>query len=100
MFPYLLVTPALGSSATLAHLLDGPVWGDFLAELGDQALGAVTVCAVVAVLHTIVYGAMRAGRPETRGARGVRAGLVLLLGLDVLPLPVQGVAALVMTPLR
>ncbi|MEU2771477.1 hypothetical protein ABZ646_00780 [Streptomyces sp. NPDC007162] len=50
------------------------------------------------VLHTVVYGAMRVGRPETRGARGVRAGLVLLSALDVVPLAVAGHVVLALIP--
>ena len=34
-------------------------------------------------MHTAIYGAAHNGRPEGREARGVRAGLLILLLLDV-----------------
>ncbi|MEV7390587.1 MULTISPECIES: hypothetical protein [unclassified Streptomyces] len=86
----LLITLGLMSFTALSHLLDALLWGNFLAALGDQAVGLISVCALVAIVHTIIYGAMRAGRPETRGVRGVRAGLVMLFVLDVLPLLAAG----------
>lgn len=86
----LLVTLAVLAFPVLSDLLDGLLRWDFPAVLGDKALEVAVVCALVAVLHRVIYGVMRVGRPETRGARGVRAGLVLLSALDVVPLCVAG----------
>ncbi|MEW2304565.1 hypothetical protein AB0958_32190 [Streptomyces sp. NPDC006655] len=94
----LLITLGVLAFPVFNNLVDGLLRWDFLAALGDEALGVATTCTLVAVLHTIVYGAMRVGRPETRGARGVRAGLVLLLVLDVVPLAVAGHVVLALIP--
>jgi hypothetical protein len=83
----------------LYALLSGDFLANLLANLGDDALTAVVLCTFVAAVHTVIYAAMRFGRPETREARGVRAGLVLLLALDVLPLFVAGYVVLALIPL-
>ncbi|WP_406437261.1 hypothetical protein OHB00_23410 [Streptomyces sp. NBC_00631] len=94
----LLITLGVSSFTVSDHLLDGLVHGDFLAALGDQASGLVIICTLVALVHSLVYGAMRFGRPETREARGVRAGLGVLLALDVVPLVVAGQVVLALIP--
>ncbi|MCI3275951.1 hypothetical protein [Streptomyces cylindrosporus] len=57
--------------------------GKLLATLGDWALTTVLFCALVAVIHSAIYGAVHIGRPEGREARGVRAGLLVLLLIDL-----------------
>lgn len=94
----LLVTLGVMAFGVLADLLEALWSGDFLAVLGDDALSAVIFCTLVAAVHTVIYGAMHIGRPETREARGVRAGLGVLLVLDVLPLLVAGYVVLALIP--
>ncbi|MFC7264066.1 hypothetical protein [Streptomyces lutosisoli] len=79
----LLVTLGL-SAFDLSHaVLQAMRSGGNLAALGDWALTTVAFCVLVAVVHTAIYGAAHIGRPEGKEARGVRAGLLILLLLDV-----------------
>ncbi|MET9388068.1 hypothetical protein ABZY09_45575 [Streptomyces sp. NPDC002928] len=79
----LLVTLGMSAFDLVTDILDGLSSGTLVASLGDWALNTVLLCALVAVLHTAIYGAAHIGRPEGREARGVRAGLVVLLLLDL-----------------
>ncbi|WP_217546505.1 hypothetical protein [Streptomyces sp. GbtcB6] len=95
----LLITLGLSAFTASGRLLEGLVRGDFLATLGDQASRAAIVCTLVAVVHSVIYGAMRFGRPETRGARGAWAGVGVLMALDVVPLFAAGQVVLALIPL-
>ncbi|MGY5046918.1 hypothetical protein ACWDE0_14930 [Streptomyces sp. 900105755] len=95
----LLITLGMSVFTVPDDLLRGVVHGDFLATLGDQAARALLVCALVALVHSLIYGAMRFGRPETREVRGVRAAVGVLLALDVVPLFAAGHVVLALVPL-
>jgi hypothetical protein len=95
----LLITLGFSVCTALGDLLEGLVRGDFLAALGDRASSALVVCTFVAVVHSVIYGAMHFGRPETREARGVRAWVGVLMALDVVPLFATGHVVLALIPL-
>ncbi|MEU6197834.1 hypothetical protein [Streptomyces sp. NPDC047061] len=95
----LLITLGFSAYTSLGDLVSGLMKGNFLATLGDRASGALAVCVLVAAVHSVIYGAMHFGRPETREARGVRAGIGLLLALDVAPLLTTGYVVLALVPL-
>ncbi|MFD4502160.1 hypothetical protein [Streptomyces sp. NPDC058457] len=95
----LLITLGVSAFNASGPLLEGLVRGDFLATLGDRASGAAIICTLVTVVHSVIYGAMHFGRPETREARGVRAGVGVLMALDVVPLFAAGYVVLALIPL-
>ncbi|MFJ8489717.1 hypothetical protein ACIRBZ_15305 [Streptomyces sp. NPDC094038] len=95
----LLITLGVSAFIAAGDLLVGLVHGDFLAALGDRASGVAIVCAFVALVHSAIYGVMRFGRPETREARGVWAGVGVLMVLDVVPLFAAGHLVLALIPL-
>ncbi|MFF4118411.1 hypothetical protein [Streptomyces sp. NPDC001714] len=95
----LLVTLATSAFNMSGDLLGGLVHGDFLAVLGDRVSGALIICTFVALVHSVIYSAMYFGRPETREARGVRAGVGVLMALDVVPLFAAGQVVLALVPL-
>ncbi|MBW8797089.1 MAG: hypothetical protein JF597_26860 [Streptomyces sp.] len=82
----LLITLGMSVFTAAGLLLVALVHGDFLATLGDQAARAAVMCTFVALVHSVIYGAMHFGRPETREARGAWAGVGVLMVLDVVPL--------------
>ncbi|MFK0151252.1 hypothetical protein ACIQVK_04110 [Streptomyces sp. NPDC090493] len=95
----LLITLGVSVLFMPPDLLYALVHGDFLAALGDRASGAAIVCTLVALVHSAIYGAMRFGRAETRDVRGVRAGVGVLMLLDVVPLFAAGHLVLALIPL-
>ncbi|MFF5143255.1 hypothetical protein ACFY6U_26580 [Streptomyces sp. NPDC013157] len=95
----LLITLGMSAFTAAGDLLDGLVHGDFLATLGDRASEVAIVCTLVALVHSAIYGVMHVGRPETREVRGVRAGVGVLMVLDVVPLFTTGHVVLALIPL-
>ncbi|MEU9344655.1 hypothetical protein AB0D74_26000 [Streptomyces sp. NPDC048278] len=95
----LLITLGVSAFIAAGDLLDGLVRGDFLGALVERASGTAVVCALVALVHSVVYGVMRFGRPETRDVRGVWAGVGVLMVLDVVPLFAAGHLVLALLPL-
>ncbi|MFF7471031.1 hypothetical protein [Streptomyces sp. NPDC008092] len=95
----LLITLGFEVYTSLGDLVSGLIEGNFLAALGDRASDALVICTLVAAIHSVIYGAMRFGRPETREARGVRAGIGVLMALDVAPLFATGHVVLALIPL-
>ncbi|MER6220460.1 hypothetical protein ABT189_07640 [Streptomyces sp900105755] len=95
----LLITLGISVWTASGDLLAGLMEGHLLATLGEKASGALLVCALVALVHSVIYGAMRFGRPETRDVRGVRAVVGVLLALDVVPLFAAGYVVPALVPL-
>ncbi|MFD4600212.1 hypothetical protein ACFWPQ_19560 [Streptomyces sp. NPDC058464] len=95
----ILIVLGISAFTSPGALLEGLVRGHFLAALGERAWGALVICILVAAVHSVIYGAMHFGRPETREARGVRAGIGVLLALDVVPLLATGHVVLALVPL-
>jgi hypothetical protein len=56
---------------------------NLLSVLNDWAQTTVGLGVLVTVVHSTIYSAAYLGRPEGREARGVRAGLVVLLLFDL-----------------
>ncbi|MER5787943.1 hypothetical protein [Streptomyces sp. NPDC001980] len=95
----LLITLGVMGFGDLLHAPDALLFGNFLAALGDEAVSLVVLCTLVALVHSVIYGAMHFGRPETREVRGVWAGVAVLLALDVVPLFATGYVVLALIPL-
>ncbi|MGW7540880.1 hypothetical protein ACWGKQ_07135 [Streptomyces sp. NPDC054770] len=95
----LLITAGVLAFPVLSRLLDALLFGNFLAALGDQAMALIVVGTLVALVHSVIYGAMHLGRPQAREARGVRAGVGVLMALDVVPLLATGYVVPALVPL-
>ncbi|MEU9150117.1 hypothetical protein AB0D59_06135 [Streptomyces sp. NPDC048417] len=78
----LLVTLGVTVFGLVHDVLDALWSGNLLGALGAWAGVTAILCVVVAVAHTAIYVAAHSGRPEGSEARGVRAGLLILLVLD------------------
>ncbi|MEW1828917.1 hypothetical protein [Streptomyces sp. NPDC088196] len=74
----LLVTLGLSVFDLSHEIVRATRSGNYLAAMGDWAVWTGIICLCVAVVHTVIYGAVHTGRPGSGEARGVWVGLLVL----------------------
>ncbi|MFD8724109.1 hypothetical protein ACFV2H_40680 [Streptomyces sp. NPDC059629] len=80
----LLTTLGVTAFGLVQVLLESQGSGALLIALRDWAGVTAVLCAVVAVVHTVIYTAAHLGRPEGRDVRRAGAGLLVMLAIDTL----------------
>ncbi|MFG3294579.1 hypothetical protein ACGF3G_37970 [Streptomyces sp. NPDC048179] len=80
----LLITLGATAFGLVQVLVDNQGSGALLIALRDWAGVTAILCAVVGLVHTVIYAAAHLGRPEGREVRRAGAGLLVMLAIDAL----------------